>query len=94
MIGKEPQIKDVELDLAELVLPDNLLANESLSPDVEAEEEVEQLPFKIDSYCTCNTGVRLCVLATRAAISTLQLLLSQELTIICPTCAKSLRNGR
>lgn len=94
MIGKEPQIKDIELDLAELVLPDNLLANESLSPDVEAEEEVELHPFKIDSYCTCKTGVRICVLASRAAISTLQLLLSQELTIICPTCSKALRNGR
>lgn len=94
MIGNKPQIKDVELDLDELILPQNLLTEESLSTDSEPDEEVELQPYKIDSYCTCKTGVRICVLASRAAINTVQLLLQQELRIICPNCAKNLRNGR
>lgn len=94
MIGNAPQVKDIELELDELVLPQNLLTDESLSLDSEAEEEVELQPFRIDSYCTCKTGVRVCVLATRAAINTLQVLLQQELSIICPRCAKNLRYGR
>lgn len=94
MIGHAPQIKDIDLDLQELVIPQNLLSEESLSPDTEGEEEVELFPYRVDSYCSCGTGVRACVLASRAAISTLQLLLSEELRFICPACVKAQRNGR
>lgn len=96
MIGKQPNIPgDIELELEELVLPQNLLSEESLSPDSEADEEEELQPFKIDTCCACETGVRVCVLATSAAIRTLQQLLLQELKIICPRCSRNLlRNGR
>lgn len=94
MIGNAPQVKDIDLELHELVLPENLLSEESLSPDTEGVEEVELFPYKVDSYCSCGTGVRAHVLASRAAISTLQLLLSEELRFICLECVKAKRNGR
>lgn len=86
MRGNNPTIKDIELDLHDLVIPANLIANESLSPDDLPEEE-QQLPFKIDCSCgTCGAGVRLAVLATQIGISTLQHLLTSDLSIICPRC--------
>ena len=47
MIGNHPDIKDIELDLQALVLPANLVAEESLSPDSEADEEEEQQPYRV-----------------------------------------------
>nr|AYA93878.1 MAG: E7 protein [Human papillomavirus] len=86
MRGNNPTIKDIELNLHDLVLPANLLTDESLSPDDFPEEE-QQLPFKIDCSCgTCGAGVRLVVLATQIGISTLQQLLTSDLSVICPRC--------
>ena len=95
MRGDNPTIHDIELDLEALVLPQNLISNESLSPDIEYEEE-EQAPYSVDTCCnSCGTGVRLCVVSTRAAIRTLQQLLSLELSLFCPRCARSqFRHGR
>nr|AYA94219.1 MAG: E7 protein [Human papillomavirus] len=97
MIGQNVNIRDIELDLESLVLPNNLLSNESLSPDTEGEEqEVEQEPFSIVTSCrSCGAGVRICVFATRFAISTLQQLLILELSLLCPTCSRiHCRHGR
>nr|AYA94735.1 MAG: E7 protein [Human papillomavirus] len=93
MRGERITIPDIELK--ELVLPANILTNESLSPDVEAEEE-EREPYKVDSYCyTCTAGVRICVLATKDSIRTLQVLLQGELSLLCPGCSRAFcRNGR
>ena len=89
MRGNNPTIKDVELDLHDLVLPSNLLADESLSPDDLPEEE-QHLPFKVDSSCgSCGTGVRLIVVATATGISTLQQILLSDLSIICPHCSRA-----
>nr|AYA93635.1 MAG: E7 protein [Human papillomavirus] len=95
MIGKEPTINDIELELDRLVLPDNLLCNESLSPDTEGQEE-ERAPYRVETYCKgCETGVRLCVYSTRAAIDILQQILISELSLFCPTCSRNLfRHGR
>nr|AYA93437.1 MAG: E7 protein [Human papillomavirus] len=96
MIGEVVNIREIELNLESLVLPENLLSNESLSPDSEGQEEVEQEAFRIDSSCkSCGAGVRLFVFATRRAISSLQLLLNSELNLLCPTCGRLyFRDGR
>nr|AYA94567.1 MAG: E7 protein [Human papillomavirus] len=95
MIGKEPTVNDIELDLRALVLPDNLLCNESLSPDTEGQEE-EHVPYRVDTCCnSCGAGVRLCVFSTSTAIRTLEQLLLSELNLFCPPCAKNLfQHGR
>ena len=95
MIGKKPTISDIELDLNELILPDNLLCSESLSPDSEGQEE-ERIPFKVETCCkSCETGVRLCVYSTYAAIQTLEQLLISELSLFCPSCSRNLfHHGR
>lgn len=97
MIGPALRSGDIELDLEALVLPENLLSNESLSPDTEGQaEEVEQAPYTIDSTCqSCGARVRICVVATRRAILCLQELLTEELLLLCPSCARSaVRHGR
>lgn len=94
MIGKNPTIRDIELNLEELVEPVNLYCEESLSPDSEGEEALPVV-YRVDTECECGTALRLVVGATAAAIRTLQLLLTEELQIICPECARRLlRNGR
>ena len=47
MRGERATIPDIEL--RELVLPANLVSDESLSPDAIAEEEL--CPYRIDSQC-------------------------------------------
>ncbi|ATQ38540.1 E7 [Gammapapillomavirus 22] len=97
MIGPQSDVKDIELHLEELVLPENLLSNESLSPDTEGQpEEVEQVPYRVDTYCkACGTGVRVCVLASRLAILTFERLLVEELSLLCPSCSRTyFRHGR
>nr|AYA94207.1 MAG: E7 protein [Human papillomavirus] len=96
MRGEVATIRDINLELEDLVMPANLLSNESLSPDDVPEEE-QVSPFKVDSLCQhCNKCIRLCVIATAGAIYLLeQLLLSSELCFVCPACARTtVRNGR
>lgn len=97
MIGPNISSGDIELDLEALVLPENLLSDESLSPDTEGQaEEVEQAPYTIDTTChSCGARVRFCVVATRRAILNLQELLILELDLLCPSCSRSIvRHGR
>ncbi|AHC00345.1 E7 [Human papillomavirus 172] len=97
MRGPAPRAGDIELELESLVLPQNLLSNESLSPDTEGQpEEVEQVPYKVDTCCwACGAGVRLCVVASRLSILTFEQLLIGELSLLCPPCSKIYcRNGR
>lgn len=95
MRGEKPTLRDINVDLQELVLPVPLLAEESLSPDADPEEE-EQHPYTIDTCChTCKAGVRLSIVATATAVRTLQVLLFAELGINCTACSKRLyRHGR
>ncbi|ATQ38201.1 E7 [Gammapapillomavirus sp.] len=96
MRGNRATIKDIELELSELVMPANLLSNESLSPDDTPEEE-QVSPFKVDSLCEhCNNCIRICVIATTGGIRLLeQLLLASQLSFLCPGCARTtVRHGR
>lgn len=95
MIGNEVNIRDIELNLDALVLPENLLSDEALSPDLVPEEE-EQLAYRVDTCCnSCGTGVRISVLATRSAIRSLQSLLLQDLSLFCAQCSRlHLQDGR
>nr|AYA94114.1 MAG: E7 protein [Human papillomavirus] len=92
MIGKEPCVGDVELDLTELVLPNNLLceeSTESLSPDCEPEEEQSGTAYKVDTNCHfCGASVRLCVVASIPAIHLFEELLLGSFSLICPRCAR------
>nr|QCQ84388.1 E7 [Human papillomavirus] len=92
MRGERATIPDIEL--SELVLPVNLLSDESLSPDATAEEEL--CPYRIDSLCNnCNSRIRVTVTATEFGIRCFQQLLLKELSLLCPTCSRQLtRNGR
>ena len=95
MIGQRATIEDINLNLEELVLPESLLCNESLSPDVEPEEE-ERHHYSIDTCCKhCNSVIRIVVYATGSAIHLLQQLLVAELSLLCPLCARNTsRHGR
>ncbi|AFV27141.1 E7 [Human papillomavirus KC5] len=85
MRGDYPTIQDITLE--SLVLPANLLSNESLSPEDEPEEE--QL-FRVDTLCYfCKVRLRVCVRASEQAIRSLQVLLFRELQFLCPTCARN-----
>lgn len=91
MQGSVTTIPDIVLDT--LVLPANLVCDESLSPDVEPEEE--QI-YKVDSIChTCGTRLRVCTIASVTAIRRLQTLLLADLHFLCPSCARALcHHGR
>lgn len=95
MIGNQPKAQDLNINLEDLVLPENLLSEESLSPDVDPEEE-ERQPFRVDTCCgTCNASVRVCIIATSSAVCLLRVLLQGELAIVCTGCSKGrLRHGR
>lgn len=95
MIGRQPTLQDIELDLETLVEPVNLYCEESLSPDSEGEEEDVEVIYRVDTYCDCGTAVRLIVTASDAALRQLQQLLLQDLQIVCPPCARAIfQNGR
>nr|AYA93594.1 MAG: E7 protein [Human papillomavirus] len=92
MRGERATIPDIEL--RELVLPANLVSDESLSPDAIAEEEF--CPYRIDSQCqNCECRLRVTVAATEFGIRCLQQLLLKELSFFCPGCSRQLsRHGR
>ncbi|AAA79465.1 transforming protein E7 [Human papillomavirus type 48] len=92
MRGDKATIPDIELE--ELVLPANLISDESLSPDATAEEEF--CPYRIDSKChNCGCRIRVTVAATEFGIRCFEQLLLKELCLFCPACSRQLpRNGR
>ena len=91
MQGEVTTIQDIVLE--SLVIPANLVCNESLSPDEEAEEESL---YKVDSIChSCGAGLRICVVASSFAIRRLHTLLLGDLHLLCPHCVRSLcQHGR
>lgn len=95
MIGLQPSNENIGIELEELVLPQNLIAEESLSPDVDPEEE-ERHPYWVDTCCgTCKASVRICILATSTAVCSLNFLLQAQLSIVCTKCSKGrLQHGR
>lgn len=95
MIGKEPNIKDIELELSQLVEPVSLYCDESLSPDSDPEEEEEREIYRVETECECGSVICVIIEATKAAVRTFHLLLFQELRVFCPVCAREIiRNGR
>lgn len=95
MRSNKPTIPDINLELHDLVLPANLLTNESLSPDDVPEEE-QLLPYRVDTSCdTCRAGVRLVVVTSVQSIQLLQQLLATDLNLLCPRCYRGLfQHGR
>ena len=81
-------MKDIDLELHDLVLPVDLLANESLSPDDIPEEE-QLSPYQIDTSCaTCRAGVRLVIVTSVDSLILFQQLLSSDLQIVCSRCSR------
>lgn len=97
MRGQEPTIRDIDLNLEELVLPVNLLSDEDEPPvDDDSVAEEEQRLFRIDTSCAnCETGIRVIIHSTDSAARQLFDLLLEELSFVCPGCARSaVRHGR
>lgn len=91
MRGQKPSIQDIELDLHELVLPVNLLADEILETE-EVEPPPESQAYRIVTCCgVCNAKVRLFVSATDSQIRAQQELFLGGLSIICVSCCQDLR---
>lgn len=93
MHGNSVTMRDITLDLEEIVMPSNLLCGEeSLSPDLEE----ERATYKVDTLCDdCKTGIRICLVATETGVRHLQQLLTGELSLLCPGCSRvRLNNGR
>ena len=87
MIGERPTIRDINVNLEELVLPDKLLWSESLSPDSEPEEERDL--YSIDTCCNfCHCRIRVVVFATGSAITLFEQLLFGQLSFLCPRCSR------
>lgn len=95
MRGDRPTVKQLDIDLEELVLPINLLSDEQLPVEEEVEVELKE-PFRVSTCCgICHTNVRLFVLATTPAIRGLEQLLLEDLNVVCVSCAKKeSKNGR
>ena len=90
MIGKQPTIPDVVLELQELVQPTDLHCYEELTEEP-AEEEQCLTPYKIIVACKCGTRLRLYVFATDLGIRAQQELLLGEVQLVCPECREKLR---
>nr|AYA94836.1 MAG: E7 protein [Human papillomavirus] len=92
MMSEKPTIPDIVLE--DLVLPMNLLSDESIETDDIADPE--RSPFKIESVCRhCNCRIRLCCVATDEAIRVFESLLQSEFSFLCLKCSRELlRNGR
>ncbi|AAU21226.1 E7 [Canis familiaris papillomavirus 2] len=89
MRGSSPIIRDIDLELEELVLPANLLSGETLETE---EEELQREPgrYRVVTLCNiCHSSLRLFVeVADESLIRLFQQLLLDGLGIICATCHK------
>ncbi|ADQ39300.1 E7 [Macaca fascicularis papillomavirus 2] len=92
MIGKEPTIRDIVLELEDAVQPIDLHCNEEVLEE-QVEEEPEKNPFKVLVSCGggCGSKLRLFVTATAYGIRTFQHVLLSELSILCPECRETTR---
>lgn len=90
MIG--PPVREIELEL-QAVQPASAFC-ESLSPDSVAEEE-EELFYAIETHCSCGNLVKLMVQTSHQSLRRLQVLLLQDLKIVCFLCDQIVRqHGR
>lgn len=107
MIGPAATLPDICLqDLDQLYgnVDEPDIGQSSLSPDTPGEEESVREPvflmldpYKIKLDCPhCDRTLRFMVAATPRTIRNFQSLLLEDLTFICPACAKDSvpRNGR
>ncbi|AXN57295.1 E7 [Macaca mulatta papillomavirus 4] len=93
MRSNAPNTQNLNLDIADLVLPANLISDETLSSD----EEVESLPsFSIDTFCaSCHAALRLFVQSSNETVRALQRLFLEDLSVLCTTCGRErARHGR
>lgn len=95
MRGKAPTIKDVNLELHSLILPENLLCGEEVTFEEEEQEEQDKCPYRVVTECgVCHKGLCMYVLATDEGIRGFEQQLCGDLDIVCPACAKQReRNG-
>ncbi|BBU60027.1 E7 protein [Bos taurus papillomavirus 28] len=85
MKGQDVTLRDITLELQEVVSPINLHCEEEL----EIEEVDFSDPYAITTYCyKCEIVLRLAVIATSDGIHQLQQLLLGTVSLLCPACAK------
>ncbi|AHM27267.1 E7 protein [Vulpes vulpes papillomavirus 1] len=96
MRGERPTRRNlgIDLDLEELVLPANLLSEETLSQD--ALEEEPQSPYRVLTTCAgCSASLRLFIIASDCGVRALQQSLLGDLSFVCVNCSKDFnRHGR
>lgn len=93
MRGIAPTNRDLGLNLDELVLPENLLSDETLDTE---EEESQPEHYRVVTDCNrCHCSLRLCVAVQSSFhIRALQTLLLDGLSLVCQRCTRELNNGR
>lgn len=90
MIG--PPVSEIVLELQSMH-PVSVFS-ESLSPDSVAEEEEERF-YTIETTCSCGNATRFMVQASQQSLRSLQVLLLQDLKVICFLCEQIVReHGR
>ncbi|ANZ90265.1 E7 protein [Bos taurus papillomavirus 21] len=94
MIGETPTIRDIDLDLTELIDPQNLLCEEEILAEEVLEEEL--CPYSLRTCCaSCSALLRIFVVTSSDSIRTLHQLLLSDLSFLCIPCSqRNLRNER
>ncbi|AGS08605.1 E7 [Rangifer tarandus papillomavirus 2] len=88
MRGTKPTIKDINLELEEIVSPAHLLCEEVLPP----EGAVPADPYTVSvTCCICYKGLHFAVLSSRSGILQLEQLLLNSLGLLCSGCAKAVK---
>ncbi|ATQ38220.1 E7 [Gammapapillomavirus 6] len=90
MRSTEPTIKDINVELEPLVIPENLLCGEvSLEEEEEEQEEQAQSPYRVVTQCKhCSKQLCVYVVATDVGIRIFEHVLCGDLDLVCPTCGR------
>ncbi|AOP12496.1 E7 [Canis familiaris papillomavirus 19] len=90
MHGAEPSIKDINLELHDLVLPANLLSSEVLEAE-EEESEPEPGRYRVVTCCNlCHSPLRLFIeAADERLVRLFHQLLLDGLGILCVACYRT-----
>lgn len=91
MRGNQPSIRDISLELQQLVCPVSLECDEVIEPQAPLPD-----PYAVAVTCyKCDRELTFCLYASRGGIRELQLLLIESLGLLCAPCSWNLlqRNG-
>ncbi|AFQ52498.1 putative E7 protein [Canis familiaris papillomavirus 13] len=95
MRGLAPTNRDLDLELGELVLPENLLSSERLDTE-EEESEPDPQHYRVVTNCgRCHSTLRVFVAVLSVfQLRTFEQLLLDGFTIVCLRCSQQQSHGR